>query len=121
MHRSSWHCRTAWMRKVALAFAAFFAWSFILAPPATALSKGLMPKTQYPILNTKHRGSGYRMLTNREMASIRGSQHTLSVSAASGTAYPWEGSFGGVNSGDGNRLTSEAIVAWTQRGGMPVN
>ncbi|MEP6755010.1 MAG: DUF6531 domain-containing protein [Chthonomonadales bacterium] len=52
-------------------------------------------------------------------------QHAISLSLDSGSAFPWEGSRpsanGTVNTGNGNKLTSIALVGWTAKGGMPVD
>jgi YD repeat-containing protein len=57
------------------------------------------------------------------MGKIRGSQgfHVTSYSPNAGTPYPWEGNVGGVNTGNGNKLTEIPIVGWTQRGGLPIS
>jgi RHS repeat-associated protein len=39
----------------------------------------------------------------------------------SGFTYPWEASHAGTNTGNGNKLTALPLVAWTARGGLPVN
>ena len=49
------------------------------------------------------------------------SGHTLAVFAEPGSSMPWEGSFGGVNSGNGNKLTSLNLFSWKTRGGMSVD
>jgi len=36
-------------------------------------------------------------------------------------AFGWQGSVGGVNTGNGNKTTTLPIVGWTQRGGLPVS
>ena len=41
--------------------------------------------------------------------------------AAPGPAFSWQGSVAGVNTGNGNKLTSVPLVGWTMRGGMPVS
>ncbi len=45
---------------------------------------------------------------------------TMPVSAP-GPAFSWQGSVAGVNTGNGNKLTTVPIVGWTMRGGMPVS
>ena len=47
--------------------------------------------------------------------------HTTPISADPGSSMPWEGSFGGVNSGNGNKLTSLNLFSWKTRGGMSVD
>ncbi|MCC6729886.1 MAG: hypothetical protein IT208_11175, partial [Chthonomonadales bacterium] len=47
-------------------------------------------------------------------------QHAVTLSPAPGPSYPWEGSIGDVNTGNGNKLTTLPLVGWTARGGMPV-
>ena len=47
--------------------------------------------------------------------------HTLAVSADPGSSYPWEGSVGGVNTGNGNKLTSLHLLDWKARGGMALD
>src|SRR5262245_50863857 len=114
--------RKQWERAMALAFTSLFGWTFILAPPATALARDPRPVDG-------SRGKGYRVLSSADMQRIRGAQgiggggggHAISYSAGSGTPFPWEGSIGTTNSGNGNKLTSIPIVSWTQRGGLPVN
>lgn len=46
---------------------------------------------------------------------------STAVAAAPGSSLPWEGSFGGVNSGNGNKLTSLHLFSWKTRGGMSVD
>jgi len=41
--------------------------------------------------------------------------------AAGNPAFSWQGSVGGVNTGNGNKTTALPIVGWTQRGGMGVS
>ena len=74
-----------------------------------------------------------RALSVSEMGRIMGGQkpgggggfdtgtHYLSLSPASGTTYPWEGSAGGANTGNGNKNTDLPIVGWKARGGMSVS
>jgi YD repeat-containing protein len=38
-----------------------------------------------------------------------------------GGSYPWEGSSGGTNTGNGNKMTTIPVVGWTARGGLPVS
>lgn len=47
--------------------------------------------------------------------------HTLAVYPQAGSSLPWEGSFGGVNSGNGNKTTSLNLFSWKTRGGMSVD
>jgi YD repeat-containing protein len=47
--------------------------------------------------------------------------HALSVAPDAGLAYNWEGSHGGTNTGNGNKLTTIPIVGWTAKGGLPVS
>lgn len=48
--------------------------------------------------------------------------HTLIIAAEPGSSLPWEGGFGdGVNSGNGNKLTSLNLFSWRTRGGMAVD
>jgi len=121
MHRKNWRLRPAWERAVAVTFTSLFAWTFIAAPPLTALAQYQKPNTQYYV-------PGFRHLSAKEMASIRGKQvvgggpqHAISLAADAGPTYPWEGSSGDANTGNGNKMTTVPIVGWTQRGGMPVN
>lgn len=46
---------------------------------------------------------------------------TTTPNADSGSTFPWEGSYGGTNTSNGNKLTSVPLVGWTARGGLPVN
>ncbi len=41
--------------------------------------------------------------------------------AAGNPAFGWQGSVGGVNTGNGNKTTTVPLVSWTQRGGMAVS
>ena len=89
-----------------------FAWSAALCVPAQALAH---PRTTTP--------PGVRSLSLAEMQQMRGSQsgtHATAVDGASGSTYPWEASAGGVNTGNGNKLTEVPLVGWTARGGMPL-
>jgi RHS repeat-associated protein len=43
--------------------------------------------------------------------------HTLAISPEPGASYPWEGSNGGVNTGNGNKLTKLSLLSWKVRGG----
>ena len=116
MYRHRYRSRRLWERRLALFFTSLFAWTFILAPGVTALAQRQVPSAQ-------HLNSGFRLLSTAEMSKIRGavSGHALSYSATAGAAYPWEGGSGGVNTGDGNKLTSINLVQWIQRGGLPVS
>ena len=40
---------------------------------------------------------------------------------APGPAYAWQGAVGGVNTGNGNKMTTLPLVGWTMRGGMSVS
>jgi RHS repeat-associated protein len=100
------HC----LRRGVLAITALFAWTMVLATPLAAL-------THQP----PHSRLGLRSLTPVEMQQIVGAgPHDPSVAALSGSTYPWEGSFDGTNTGNGNKLTSISLVGWTQLGGLPV-
>jgi hypothetical protein len=113
MQRNRFSSRKTWERRTALLFTTLFAWTFILAPGVTALSEHRIP-------NTQHLSPGYRRLSASEMGAIRGAlgdTHVLSYSPNAGTPYPWEGNAsGGVNTGNGNKLTQVPIVSWTQQG-----
>src|SRR5437016_1842801 len=50
-----------------------------------------------------------------------GDPHQVAIDPAAGPTYGWEGSYMGVNTANGNRVTAIPIVAWTARGGMPVD
>ena len=77
--------------------------------------------------------SALRELTSPVMdlglqASMRGyytGGHTLAISAASGTSFPWEGSHPGaqgmVNTANGDKLTSLHLLSWKVRGGMTLD
>ena len=41
--------------------------------------------------------------------------------AGGGPAFSWQGNVGGVNTGNGNKLTSVPLTGWTQRGGIAVS
>lgn len=98
-------------RKAAVLTAALFAW-LCVGPSAGAA-----------YANTHHKAKGNsRTLTPFELAHIKGAgPHELSLDPDSGSTYGWEGSIGGTNTGNGNKLTSLPIVGWTARGGLPVN
>ena len=40
---------------------------------------------------------------------------------AAGPAFPWQGAVGGVNTGNGNKMTVLPLTGWTMRGGMAVS
>jgi YD repeat-containing protein len=48
-------------------------------------------------------------------------QHSTPVSPEPGGAFPWEGSHGGTNTANGNKLTTLPLFSWTARGGMTVD
>ena len=103
-----------WLRRTALVTAAVFGWSFVLAPTAQALAHLPAPDR-----------TGIRPLTLDQMRHMLGQQtampHAVSVADAAGGTYPWEGSVGDANTGNGNKQTGIPIVGWTQRGGLPVS
>ena len=105
-HRS----RPGWLRALALGAAGSFAWSFVLATPVQALTHLPTPKRE-----------GVRTLSAAEMNAMFGGRHLTAESSASGSTYPWEASAGGVNTGNGNKLTSIPIVGWSGRGGAGVS
>ena len=47
--------------------------------------------------------------------------HTLAVAAEPGAAFPWEGDADGVNTGNGNKLTSLHLFSWRVRGGASLD
>ena len=47
--------------------------------------------------------------------------HPASVDSEPGSPYPWEAGAGGVNTGNGNKLTQIPLTGWTALGGMPVS
>ena len=100
---------TSARRKVAWLLTASVAW-LTVGPSAGAWAKGRQ-------ISKGHT----RTLTAFELGHIKGSTHSLSYSAASGSTYPWEGNVGGTNSGNGNKLTQIPLVGWTARGGLPVS
>ncbi|MCW3052193.1 MAG: repeat-containing protein, partial [Chthonomonadales bacterium] len=105
--------RPAWQQPFAMAVVTLFAWTAILAVPAQALTHANLQK---PL--------GVRALSSAEMQKMRGSQttsHYTSLAPESGSTFPWEASAGGVNTGNGNKLTQVGLVSWTARGGMPVS
>ena len=101
--------KPGWLRATALGFAASFAWSFILAVPAQALTHLPKPKRE-----------GVRTLTLGEMNAMVGG-HSVAISLLSGSTFPWEASVGGVNTGNGNKTTSIPIVGWAGKGGAGVS
>jgi len=115
-HLRSRRSRPRLQRLVALGAAGSFVWSFLLATPAIALTHPAPPDR-----------SGVRLLTPEQMTRIVGKQgigaapHQVSVANSPGDSYPWEGSVGGTNTGNGNKQTSIPIVGWTQKGGLPVS
>ena len=113
MQRHRLSLRKSWERRVSLLFAVLFGWTFILAPAVTALAQRSEPSAQ-------SKDAGLRHLSDLEMSHILGS-HVLSISPFGGAAYGWEGTWNGINTGSGNKLTSVPIVGWRQIGGMPVN
>ena len=99
-------------RLVAVVATTSFVWSFLLAAPAMALTHPAPPDR-----------TGIRLLTTEQMSHIVGSLgtiHAVSIATAPGSSYPWEGSVGTTNTGNGNKQTSIPIVGWTQKGGFPV-
>jgi RHS repeat-associated protein len=72
-----------------------------------------------------------RVLTPLELARIHGSQMVQDtamidpvdrdVDGQTGSTFPWEGGVGGLNTVNGNKLTSLPIVGWSGRGGMSVS
>jgi RHS repeat-associated protein len=107
--------RPKWQRRLAAGVSGLFAWTALLALPAQALAH---PSTARPL--------GVRSLTLGEMQRISGRQglptlHPASVDSEPGSTYPWEASAGGVNTGNGNKLTQVPLTGWTALGGMPVS
>ncbi len=100
--------RPHWLRRAALLNACVFVWSFLLFTPTYALTHP--PQTKR---------LGLRSLTTQEMGHLWG--RVSSVPPASGAAYRWQATHHETNTGNGNKLTSHSIVAWTARGGLPVN
>ena len=102
-------------RRVGLIAASAFFWSFVLATPAQLMAQSAL----HPAKRL-----GVRVLSDREMEWIVGRQgpppHYLSYSPQSGSTFPWEGSVGGTNSGNGNKVVQRNLFGWTARGGMPV-
>ena len=41
--------------------------------------------------------------------------------AAAGPAFPWQGTVAGVNTGNGNKMSTLPLTGWTMRGGMAVS
>ncbi|WP_395088187.1 DUF6531 domain-containing protein [Armatimonas sp.] len=98
-------------RKGAVLTAALFAW----------LSVGPSAGAAYAHTHQKAKGH-QRVLTAFELKRITGATgYALSLDPDSGSTYPWEGSVGGTNTGNGNKLTELPIVGWSARGGLPVN
>ncbi|HLK55783.1 MAG TPA: DUF6531 domain-containing protein, partial [Chthonomonadaceae bacterium] len=103
--------RPTWQRVLAALSLASFSWNFVLAQPVSAQTH-----------QTPDKHLGVRRLSAEEMKrKVGANTHTLSYAVASGPTYGWEGAVGGVNSGNGNKLTSIDLVDWTQRGGLPVS
>ena len=102
-----------WLRQTALACAALFGWSMVLATPVAALTNAPTPKRP-----------GVRPLSTADMSKIVGSQlgsgHQISDDPQAGPAYAWEASVAGVNTANGNKQTAIPLFGWTARGGMPV-
>src|SRR5580658_7495199 len=85
----------ALLRFMSLATTLVFAWTFILSAPARAFAN--QP-------GRKH--YGVRKLTLSQMTKIVGSQYV----PFPGTAYPWQRTYKGVNTYNGNKLTPIPIV-----------
>ena len=106
---SHWRTRPKWQRPCSVAVLTLFVWTALLAVPAQVLAHSSFQK---PL--------GVRSLSLAEMQRIRGQAHTVVIADAAGTTYPWEACVGGVNTGNGNKLTQVPLVSWTGRGGMPI-
>src|SRR4051812_18617952 len=107
--------RPTWQRGLALVSLVSFGWSAVLAQPLYAQTH--QPPEKHP---------GIRHLSPEEMQTMFGSRpgggstpHPTPVSSAPGSTYEWEGSMGGTNTGNGNKLTFLPLVGWTQQGGLP--
>jgi len=117
------------LRLLSFVTAICFTWSLILASTVRAA----MDDQPRPLGHT-------RSLSSKEMSQITGARPvagggdgggsggtgssgtTYTTPAATpGSPYPWEGAVGGVKVGNGNKLTSVAIVGWTERGSLPIN
>ena len=62
-----------------------------------------------------------RLVVRQGPGPIEQEQHTLAVEAEPGSSLPWEGSANGVNTGNGNKLTTLPLFGWTVRGGMALD
>jgi RHS repeat-associated protein len=101
--------RGVWLRRIAAITAACFTTSLVAPPVGAAFTP--VPK---PLGHT-------RKLAPKEMERIVGAQippnEICPLADAPGSSYPWEGSYGDTNTGNGNKLTSLSLVGWKVRGG----
>ena len=122
--RQSALTRSRVLRSVAGATAGAMAW--LVAGPSVAAGMNRTPQAP----------GHARALSASEMTRIVGGQfskggggepppvgevHVLSLAEDSGASYPWEGSVGGANTGNGNKTTDLPIVGWKARGGLSVS
>ncbi len=121
------------LRVLSVITALCFSWSLMLASTVHAA-------TECPPLPSGHS----RSLSVQEMSQISGAvpisgsgdgggsggsggtggSTTTSYTnpaATPGTPYTWEAAVDNVKLDNGNKMTSVGIIAWTQRGGLPIN
>jgi len=92
--------------------------------PYLGLHPGRSPKTRGGLWSAKALDAAERsgsLLQTSMQPFLPPVQHSLAVAPEPGSSLPWEGSFGSVNSGNGNKLTSLHLFSWKARGGMPVD
>lgn len=98
-----------------------FLWTFLLAPPTLAVA---ISAAQCNIAGIQQRFPNLRVLGRREMARLWGKsspQPSLQLMGLDGSAYPWQNEVLGVNTANGNKLTTISIVGWKARGGLSVD
>src|SRR5690348_9719047 len=90
--------RRIW-RRITPVVVTSFVWSSTLATGAQAM------------VNQPPRPQGHvQKLSDEQMRRIVGAIHLTPTAVQPGSTYPWEGSSGDVNTGNGNKLTSIPLV-----------
>ena len=109
--------KRAVLRAAAVTSSATFLWTFTLAPPAAALARSMATPHHRAVRKQ------YRALTPYQLKHIWGRTGigggpTIVPVAATGASYPWQQTSAGVNTANGNRLTSIPLVHWRALGGL---